>query len=81
MTQSMIGGMTTMTTIKVPTPVRDRLREAAAPGETQAVTLGRALDALERAELLAELAAWEPDQEYLAEMHEWDRADLGTIAG
>jgi len=35
-------------------------------------------DNAEHADVLAELAAWEPDEEYLAEMREWDRADLAA---
>ncbi|QTX05789.1 hypothetical protein [Agromyces archimandritae] len=74
--------MSDMTTIKVAVGDRDALKSIAAES---GVTLGDALRALirehERSRLIRELNEWEPDEEYLAEREEWDRADLGTAAG
>jgi len=66
-----------LTTIKVPVAVRDELsRRARAAGMTQSAFLASAIEHLEMIEFQEAMADWEPDEEYLAEMREWDRADL-----
>lgn len=77
----MLIGMT-LTTIKVPVELRDRLRDAANEHEvTQAALLEQALDALRRRDLFASMREFEPDEQYLTEMREWDRANFGTVLG
>lgn len=68
-----------LTTIKVPVGVRDELsRRAKAAGMTQSTFLETALDHLDMVEFQRAMADWEPDEEYLAEMREWDQADLAS---
>lgn len=69
-----------MTTIKVPTELRDRVKAAASSGESQADTIARALDRLERAQFLEAMARQVPDAEYLAEAAQWERASLADLA-
>lgn len=69
--------MPEMTTIKVPTATRDRVRRSAdAHGVTQAALIDLAVEELEAREWLAQVAAFEPDEGYLRELREWDQADI-----
>jgi hypothetical protein len=71
-----------MTTIKVTAETRDLVRaEAESHGVSQGELIDRAVRELSHREWLAEVAAWTPDAEYLAELREWDQADLGTSVG
>jgi hypothetical protein len=70
--------MTVMTTIKVPTEVRDRVRAVTPPGQTLAVTIERSLDALDRAQFREAAERLEADESYWAEVQPWMDADLAT---
>ncbi len=70
--------MTKLTTIKVPEHTRDLVRDRAeARDMTQAQFIEFAVEELERREWYAQVAAFEPDDDYLDEMREWDRAAIG----
>jgi hypothetical protein len=76
----MLIGMTTLTTIKVPGTTRDLVRDqAASHGMTQAELIEHAIHEMNYREWLAKVESEEPSEEYLAEMREWDRADLGGV--
>lgn len=66
------------TSLRVPTTLRDRIKAGAEQhGETQADYIARALRELEHRELIAAIAGEAPyDDEELAELYEWDQADL-----
>lgn len=70
--------MNRMTTIKVTTTVRDRIRTLTSPGRTQSETIAAALDALDRQQFWSAISAQVPDEEYLAETGQWLDAPLTT---
>lgn len=66
------------TTIRVPTGLRDRIKEEAARrGVKQADLVDLALRELAQAEFLRAVASTEWDEAANAEAREWDDADLG----
>ena len=67
----------TDSSIRVPSVLRDRIRQAAARrGLKQAELLERALRELEQADFLRQVAATTWDDAALAEAKAWDDADL-----
>lgn len=69
----------TVTTIKVPSELRDRIRvEATARHQSQAEFLALAINELKQAEFIRAVQAQRPDDEYLAEFREWQDADLAA---
>lgn len=70
--------MTEMTTIKVPSEVRNAVRDAArAANLTQAQLIEEMLRERARAEFWSALEAEEPDQEYLSGLAQADAAFAG----
>jgi hypothetical protein len=66
----------TTTMIRVPIPLRDRIRTLAQHNHTTfGDVIGHGLDLMERERLWDEIAAIEPDQAYLDEFAAWDSDD------
>lgn len=67
----------TLTSIRVPVPVRDLVRdEAAKHNQSQAQLIEHAVRELQHQEFIRAAQAQVPDEDYLREMREWDNADL-----
>jgi predicted transcriptional regulator len=73
----MLQGMSAITTIKVPSRLRDELRSLAKrDNTTQVVVLESLLKERRHRDFIAQAAAQVPDQEYLDDLAVWDQADL-----
>lgn len=76
---SILTGMPSVTTIKVPVEVRDRVAaRARRDGTTAAAVISSLLDAAERAERMREVAsAYEggADDDYTAELALWEQVE------